>query len=195
MDLASCKTELAYTCGTAGAASLATALASNIMGDSCNGHATPYHLHVDPKCEYAPNADAQAASVTAHSPLVGVALDGRGLYGAWEAAGAAPSDLDACNGHTGPVPGTASVGAASRYSATAGITGLAASTVYHYHITSGFPHTVGCYGPVASTAACRVLYPATCNTWIPAFDASGGIYAFDDWRVRRRVVRERVARC
>ncbi len=34
--------------------------------------------------------------------MVGVALDGRGLYGKWETASTVPS-LDACNGHVGPI--------------------------------------------------------------------------------------------
>ena len=38
-DLGTCIGELGYTCGTGGAASLATTVASNVFGDSCNGHA------------------------------------------------------------------------------------------------------------------------------------------------------------
>jgi hypothetical protein len=204
MDLATCEAELAYTCGTSGAASLATSLAGNMMGDSCNGHAMPYHFHKDAKCEYSPAADAASSAVTAHSPLVGLALDGYGIYGAWEGAGAAPQ-LDACNGHVGPVPGTASVASGS---ATSGITGLVASTsVYHCacgalaamraarrslallcvplpradHFSTDFPHTLGCYGGGAavSTATCRTLYPNTCNTWVPTFDATGDMSFYD----------------
>ena len=64
-------------------------------------------------------------------------LDSVVMYGKYESGTSAPTDLDACNGHTGPVPDDA------EYSLTAG-------TVYHYHMTDAFPHTLGCYGPVAS---------------------------------------------
>ena len=106
--------------------------------DTCGcraGHANPYHFHVDAACEYSPSALASASTVTAHSPLVGLALDGRGIYGAWESAGTAPT-LDACGGHVGPTPGTASASFGgnilSTATATIGISGYAASTsVYH----------------------------------------------------------------
>lgn len=76
-------------------------------------------------------------SAAAQSPRVplpaGIALDGKGIYGAWESAGEKPDDLDACGGHYGPTPGTASMSSQSGLSATSGITGLAASAnVYHY---------------------------------------------------------------
>ena len=38
-DLGTCIGELGYSCGTSGATSLATTVASNVFGDSCNGHA------------------------------------------------------------------------------------------------------------------------------------------------------------
>ena len=56
-----------------------------------------YHAHVAPRCEY------NQANPDGHSPIVGIALDGYGFYGVWETATTMP-DLDACNGHTGPVP-------------------------------------------------------------------------------------------
>ena len=178
MDLASCAGELATTCGTSGAASLATTNAGNTFGDSCKGHAMPYHFHVDLVCEYSPSSAANTAA--AHSPLIGLALDGRGIYGVWEGAGGALPTLDACNGHIGPVPGTASVAVGS---ATSGITGLAASSVYHYHTSTTYPFTLGCYsgGTAQTYAQCTALYPNTCNSYIPAFDGSGNMYYFDDW--------------
>ena len=36
-----------------------------------------------------------------HSTLVGVMLDGRGMYGRYETTGAVPMDLDMCGGHLG----------------------------------------------------------------------------------------------
>jgi hypothetical protein len=63
-----------------------------------------------------------------------------------------PTDLDACNGHYGPVPAR-TIG---------GVTYPAATNVYHYHATAEAPYTNGCFGPVASIAAGKALY-TTCN--------------------------------
>lgn len=88
--------------------------------DDCGSHASPYHSHMNPACEY-------ANSTSGHSTLVSIMLDGRGTYGLYEAAGGVvPSDLDACGGHYGPVPATT-------YD---GVTYAAASNVYHYHWTA-----------------------------------------------------------
>ena len=43
--------------------------------DSCGGHANPYHIHTDPICNY------ETDSATGHSTLLGVSLDGYGIYG------------------------------------------------------------------------------------------------------------------
>ena len=48
------------------------------------------------------------STTSGHSALVGIAMDGFGIYGAWESSGKTPTDLDSCHGHTGTVPGTAS---------------------------------------------------------------------------------------
>ena len=64
------------------------------------------------QCDY----DKTAAG---HSALIGVALDGRGLYGLYETTGTVPTDLDWCGGHTGNVPAwTATDGSASYPAAT-----------------------------------------------------------------------------
>jgi hypothetical protein len=114
MDVAACIQELYWTCGTAQKSAVDTTVAGTTFGDSCGGHADAYHYHVDLKCEYTPNGSQSPGNV--HSPLVGIALDGRGIYGVWEGNNAAPS-LDACNGHVGTVPGTysANAGAANTY--------------------------------------------------------------------------------
>lgn len=116
---------------------------------------SPYHFHVDMPCEYSPNSLSPASTVrgiypffqnlgsffsyislfpqvTSHSPLVGVALDGKGIYGAWEGAGALPA-LDACGGHVGTTSGTTStsVGAVTGFLNT----NYVASSVYHYHLS------------------------------------------------------------
>jgi hypothetical protein len=98
--------------------------------DECGGHAQPYHYHADLVCEY-------NKTTGVHSRATGVALDGAIIYGVYETGTTAPTDLDRCNGHVGPVPSD------EEYA-------LQNSTVYHYHMTVDFPHTMGCFGPVAS---------------------------------------------
>ena len=53
-----------------------------------------------------------------------------------------------CNGHTGAVP------ADSDYGFTSGTV----YKLYHYHMTDAFPHTIGCYGPVADEVCARLPY-------------------------------------
>lgn len=65
------------------------------------------------------------AGKTTHSPLVGYARDGFGLYGP---RGPRGRDLDACHGHSHRVT----------------MEGVVARR-YHYHLTSDFPHTLGCF--------------------------------------------------
>ena len=105
--------------------------------------------------------------------------------------------LDACNGHVGVVPGTASVGSTATVNATAGITGLASSSVYHYHTSTTFPYTIGCYGGGAavSTATCRALYNTTCNTWVPFYAANGSTFFFDGACSGRAHRAPRVCQC
>lgn len=47
-DIETCTEELEWTCGTGGASSLATTLASSVFGDACGGHASPYHFRARP---------------------------------------------------------------------------------------------------------------------------------------------------
>ena len=131
-DVETCEAQLSYQC--------AADFRPSMMPDACGGHAAPYHFHTKLACEYQESESAQ------HSPLVAVMLDGVGLYGKWEGGGAAPV-LDACNGHTGPVPANAAYGVPS-------------GSTYHYHVTAAPPFTVGCFGPVDGLAACKALYPA-----------------------------------
>ena len=84
---------------------------------------------MDPTCIYTtPATVATYGSALGHSPLIGFALDGRGLYGLYETTSTyAYLSLDACNGHWGPVPawsGTNTDGTTISYSA--------ATNVYHY---------------------------------------------------------------
>jgi hypothetical protein len=78
------------------------------------------------QCDY----DKTAAG---HSALIGVALDGRGLYGLYETTGTVPTDLDWCGGHTGNVPSWTATDGSAIYPA--------ASSVYHCE----------CYGSILSS--------------------------------------------
>jgi hypothetical protein len=141
-DTRMCGALIERACGTANLKGNTSASMHMLLSD-CGGHAG-YHNHEALACEY-------SAAAAGHSALVGVLLDGRGLYGQFESAAARPADLDACNGHYGPTPAT-TVGA-DAYAATA--------STYHYHLTVEAPFTAGCFGPVASLAAAKALY-ASC---------------------------------
>eukprot|EP00475_Leptophrys_vorax_P014505 TRINITY_DN20819_c0_g1_i1.p1 TRINITY_DN20819_c0_g1~~TRINITY_DN20819_c0_g1_i1.p1 ORF type:complete len:404 (-),score=80.05 TRINITY_DN20819_c0_g1_i1:73-1284(-) len=135
-----------------------------LMPDDCGGHSSPYHLHVKIACDY------DTTSSSSHSKLIGVALDGRGIYGKWEGSGNLPSDLDACNGHYGDVPAFTD--------SSSGVSFAAASNVYHYHVSDGPPFTLGCFGPVSSLDACKSLY-STCGSGYSCVDTTSGTIEYD----------------
>ena len=99
--------------------------------DSCQGHPErtgQYHYHSISSCL---SQDATTRDTSGqHSPLVGYAADGFGIYGNLGEGGVAltNANLDECHGHSHAVT----------------ING--ASTVqYHYHKTLEFPYALGCY--------------------------------------------------
>lgn len=88
--------------------------------DSCCGHPDQmgrYHYHKYPVCLKTPFKDTPGK----HSPLLGFAFDGFGIYGPQGEDGKAPKDLDPCNGHTDSKLG------------------------YHYHVNATFPYIIGGY--------------------------------------------------
>jgi YHYH protein len=88
--------------------------------DDCCGHPDPmgrYHYHIYPRCIHTSFHDEPGK----HSPLIGFAFDGYGVYGPNGDNGQPPTDLDECNGHD---------------DATLG---------YHYHVTRKFPYILGGY--------------------------------------------------
>jgi hypothetical protein len=121
MDVPTCEASLDYTCGLTGSTPV-----HSLMLDTCGGHAMPYHYHNDDACDY----DHKASG---HSPLIGWGLDGVGIFGLYENNPTVP-DLDACNGHVGPVPANSEFGLPE------------GTSVYHYHVTNSAPYTLGCYG-------------------------------------------------
>jgi hypothetical protein len=86
-----------------------------------------------------------------HAYAIAVMMDGRGMYGQYEATNTLPT-LDACGGHYGDVPATT----------INGVTYPAATNVYHYHYQVGVPFSVGCFGPVNRIDDAKALY-STCN--------------------------------
>jgi hypothetical protein len=94
--------------------------AKNEVFDECCGHPDPmgrYHYHIYPKCIHTSFSDPAGE----HSPLIGYAWDGYGIYGPNSEGGKMPTDLDECNGHTDVERG------------------------YHYHVTRKFPYILGAY--------------------------------------------------
>lgn len=162
VDVVAAEQEIYYQCTNAGGTT------TQMFMDDCGGHAQPYHIHRDPVCEWNTTA-LNALSSTGHSSLAALMLDGRGLYGRYETTGTKPTNLDACNGHTGPVPAYTN----------GSISFPAATNVYHYHSSDAAPFTVGCFGPVASLAACKALYSSSCGSGYSNFTVSGGNYTYD----------------
>eukprot|EP01062_Namystynia_karyoxenos_P033476 TRINITY_DN2463_c0_g1_i8.p1 TRINITY_DN2463_c0_g1~~TRINITY_DN2463_c0_g1_i8.p1 ORF type:complete len:340 (+),score=75.87 TRINITY_DN2463_c0_g1_i8:80-1099(+) len=140
MDVPMCEAKVAYDCG-------AENVRFGLMLDTCGGHALPYHYHNDLACDY-------NSTLPGHSPLIGIALDGHGIYGIHESTGTRPSDLDVCGGHVGTVPATDKDG----FKTTS-------TSVYHYHVSTTPPYTLGCYGPaVTKVSDCQALYPTKCGS-------------------------------
>ena len=87
--------------------------------DDCGGHVNPhtgYHYHAATGCSH------QVASTDGHAAMIGYALDGYGIYALNDTAGAEPTGLDTCRGHSDSTRG------------------------YHYHVASaGENMFIGCF--------------------------------------------------
>jgi hypothetical protein len=99
--------------------------AAHEVQDHCSGHpqaAGQYHYHSLSACLSDPAG--------AHSPLIGYALDGYGIYGQYGEGGRklTNADLDVCHGHEHAVQWDG-----------------ASVVMYHYHATAEYPYTLGCY--------------------------------------------------
>merc|ERR1711957_425833 len=160
MDVPTCESSLDYVCSLTGSNPV-----HELMLDNCGGHAMPYHYHNDNACDYDHTASG-------HSPLVGWGLDGVGIYGLYESNPSKPS-LDACNGHVGEVPVDSEFGVA------------AGTSMYHYHVTSSAPYTLGCYGSAGTTSQpvsqteCKSLYSTCEGTLAQVVLESGEQYCYD----------------
>ena len=70
--------------------------------DDHGGHVNPhggYHYHA------ATGSTKEIAQVDSHSPIIGYAIDGFGIYGLTDKNGNKPTDLDECGGHLDDVRG------------------------------------------------------------------------------------------
>jgi hypothetical protein len=95
--------------------------------DLCGGHPEitgQYHYH-----DLSPCIEAMEDG-TEHSPLVGYAFDGFGIYGFRGEDGliVTNADLDECHGHTHEVEWEGQM-----------------VEMYHYHATAEFPYSIGCF--------------------------------------------------
>jgi len=102
------------------------AVANEIL-DACEGHPQQqgqYHYHHNSPC-------FDQGNEAEHSPQLGYALDGFGIYGARGENGKilTNNDLDECHGHSG----------------TAIDRNGNKIDQYHYHINNEFPYTLGCF--------------------------------------------------
>jgi len=100
---------------------------ANEIQDACQGHPErngSYHYHSLSTCLEPDKA------TSAHSELVGYALDGFGIFGRYGEGGREMrnADLDECHGHTHEVEWDG-----KRVS------------IYHYHATWEYPYTIGCF--------------------------------------------------
>lgn len=100
--------------------------------DTCGGHIDPggwYHWHAtstDINSVYEQKkVAAKCALQQLPSAQFAYAFDGYAMYGTTEIDGKVPTDLDACNGHTGPTTRTP-------------------KGEYHYHATGDFPNLPKC---------------------------------------------------
>ncbi len=95
--------------------------------DECWGHPynKQYHYH-----GYSWKCFPNLGSTRQHSPLLGYALDGFGIYGPRGDGGKllTNNDLDACHGHMGIIDWDGNL-----------------QYMYHYHVNAEFPYGPGCF--------------------------------------------------
>ncbi|GMH70103.1 hypothetical protein TrST_g7284 [Triparma strigata] len=158
MDVKTCEEHLYHAC--------TSDVVYQMFMDSCGGHATPYHIHTDPICNY-------ESSDNGHSTLVGVSMDGYGIYGKFETDQQRPCDLDVCHGHVGFVP------VQEEHGVTKSV------EVYHYHVQDSdvYPYTwtLGCYGDPKTPIdleTCKSLYD-DCDDDLYTVETGDGTFEVD----------------
>jgi hypothetical protein len=111
--------------------------AAHEIQDACQGHperSGQYHYHMLSTCL------EPAGKGGGHSPLVGYAFDGFGIFGRRGESGAVLSnaDLGDCHGHSHEITWDG-----------------ARTELFHYHATWEFPYTLGCYRGTAEVSETR----------------------------------------
>ena len=111
--------------------------------DRCEGHPQmtgQYHFHSLSSCVGDERGDG------GHSPLIGWALDGFGIYGQYGKGGEqmTTAKLDLCHGHTHDVEWDGK-----------------RRSIYHYHATLDFPYLVGCFRgePISEAEGLQIGQP------------------------------------
>lgn len=98
-----------------------------LFTDLCWGHPykTQYHYH-----GYSWKCFPDQGKPGEHSPLLGYALDGFGIFGPYSLNGQLVNndDLDECHGHTHEIEWEGET-----------------VPMYHYHVNNEYPYSVGCY--------------------------------------------------
>lgn len=100
--------------------------------DTCGGHVDPggwYHWHatstdIDAVFKH-DHVDASCALTQKADAMFAYAFDGYAMYGSVDSDGIVPTNLDACNGHTGPTADNP-------------------DGAYHYHASRTFPNLPAC---------------------------------------------------
>ncbi len=111
---------------------------SNELFDRCQGHPQKngqYHYHHLSPCIL---NNQNSIDDYGHSTLIGIALDGFGIYGPYDANQTyiSNNELDECHGHFG--------NATLPIISDGGIVKEVKET-YHYHANNEFPYTLGCF--------------------------------------------------
>lgn len=100
---------------------------ANEIQDKCDGHPEmngQYHYHNLSRCL------EDNSKINEHSDIIGYALDGFGIFGKRSENGVEVhnSDLDECHGHTHEILWDGKT-----------------VNMYHYHTTTEYPYTIGCF--------------------------------------------------
>lgn len=126
--------------------------------DRCWGHpyATQYHYHGPSQTCFGKASRRPANARTRHSPLVGYAIDGFGIYGPRGEDGeiVRNRDLDVCHGHTHAIMWDGKK-----------------VVMYHYHLNGEYPYSIGCFRgkPVTVPGSGH----GWCHQWKPTPAATG----------------------
>lgn len=100
--------------------------------DRCWGHPyeTQYHYHGPSQTCFGKGAGRPERGAAGHSPLVGCAIDGFGIYGPRGEDGriVRNKDLDVCHGHTHAIMWDGKK-----------------VVMYHYHLNGECPYSIGCF--------------------------------------------------